>query len=733
MKINEKFYSYKNTQYDSEFRRCVEETCQYCIDNADISSSGRDKNPIMMLGKIQSGKTRAFTGLIALAFDNQFDMVFVLTKNSKALAQQTVKRMKSEFQPFIKNRSLNVSDILTLGDKFSGFQLAQKNIIIAKKQQNNLDKIIQFIEKYCISENKRCLIIDDEADTTGIGFEKKKGTDEFTLRTVSNKVNELRGTLDGCVFVEVTATPYALYLQPEFDDSAPLHPIKPNKTILVPHGQDYVGGKYYFIDSQENEHPASLIFEAVSDEEGELISDSKIGSKKSKINDRRSFKIEDILSREDQMVKFKDGIINFIMGVITLNALDSKSGGVSNECYSYVVHTSIGKSAHFTCEQIVTTFLAKIKEREDQAVIDRLLSKGYSSLQASVERNGMEMPEYEEVYKEFFRYIDQEYYSIDVVNTDNQVESLLDDDTGELYMKTPCSIFIGGQILDRGVTIPNMIGFYYGRNPRTMQQDTVLQHSRMFGYRKNFIPVTRFYTTERIYNNMVKITEMDEELRANIEKGSSGEGIYFITTKKQEEKFGVGDIKPCAPAKISTSDIIMLKPHKRILPIGFSPVIKTKYSSLEGQIEKILMNCKSGAEIELDLKTAIDLIEKIYGTIEDDGVGKFVTSAEFIMTLKYMANSTGKVNVIVYRNRNIKKYRMNGNLMDTPYDGNKELPRARELALERASIMLFQESGEDESWKGRQFWWPVLIAPRDLPSTVFASKVAGEVVTTKGE
>jgi hypothetical protein len=37
----------------------------------------------MMLGKVQNGKTRAFTGLMAFAFYNKFDTVFILTKNNK--------------------------------------------------------------------------------------------------------------------------------------------------------------------------------------------------------------------------------------------------------------------------------------------------------------------------------------------------------------------------------------------------------------------------------------------------------------------------------------------------------------------------------------------------------------------------------------------------------------------------------------------------------------------------
>lgn len=116
--------------------------------------------------------------------------------------------------------------------------------------------------------------------------------------------------------------------------------------------------------------------------------------------------------------------------------------------------------------------------------------------------------------KEFYSVIDKEYYSIDVVNSDNEVDALLNDETGELQLATPFSIFVGGQVLDRGVTIPNMVGFYYGRIPKIMQQVTVLQHSRMFGYRKKLLPVTRFYTTNRIHSNMEKITEIGRKYLA---------------------------------------------------------------------------------------------------------------------------------------------------------------------------------------------------------------------------
>ena len=42
--------------------------------------------PGMLLGKIQSGKTKTFLGAIALAFDNGTDIAVIMTKGTKALA-----------------------------------------------------------------------------------------------------------------------------------------------------------------------------------------------------------------------------------------------------------------------------------------------------------------------------------------------------------------------------------------------------------------------------------------------------------------------------------------------------------------------------------------------------------------------------------------------------------------------------------------------------------------------
>ena len=286
-------------------------------------------------------------------------------------------------------------------------------------------------------------------------------------------------------------------------------------------------------------------------------------------------------------------------------------------------------------------------------------------------------------------------------------------------------------MLDRGVTIPNMIGFYYGRNPDTMQQDTVLQHSRMFGYRKHLLPVTRFYTTERIHSNMEKITEIDIALRDDIETGRQGNGIYFITRKEQDSAYGKGAIKPCSPDKVRASDIVFLESHKRILPVGFSPVCKTTYEKESKAIEEIVAQAQlvDKNTYVINAEQAEQLLLHVYNTFEkDEDSFRFISLEEMMTSMRYFLNNdiiknNDKIFCTINRNLDVAKYRTDSRLQDSPDTGRSHLKKAKELAVDNPCIMLFQENGQNEGWNGRSFWWPVLVAPKNVPKTIYASKL----------
>jgi len=76
------FYTYFTnfTKDTIELKSTMKEIIQNLIThNTDILI------PVILLGMIQSGKPRAFTGVISKCFDLNYDIAIVLTKNSVAL------------------------------------------------------------------------------------------------------------------------------------------------------------------------------------------------------------------------------------------------------------------------------------------------------------------------------------------------------------------------------------------------------------------------------------------------------------------------------------------------------------------------------------------------------------------------------------------------------------------------------------------------------------------------
>ncbi len=95
--------------------------------------------PGMLLGKVQSGKTRAFIGIIALAFDNGYDLALILTKGTKALTEQTLSRLydAKELGPFYDDGRIEIHDIMALPTNLNPYELKKKLVLVAKKQTDN--------------------------------------------------------------------------------------------------------------------------------------------------------------------------------------------------------------------------------------------------------------------------------------------------------------------------------------------------------------------------------------------------------------------------------------------------------------------------------------------------------------------------------------------------------------------------------------------------------------------
>ncbi|SFF84100.1 Z1 domain-containing protein [Clostridium cadaveris] len=696
------FFSVKKKEYN---RKTLE-----CIIAAMNKLENLNDKPLMMLGKIQSGKTRSFIGLISIAFDNSYDLAVVLTKNSNALAKQTTARMIDEFNAFKDEDIIDIFDIMCMPQSMSKFELDKKLIIVVKKEKNNLPKLINFIKEYSLDQHKKCLIIDDEADFCSIGYEKNKETEDFDLRKISSQINELRLKLT-CRFIQVTATPYSLYLQPEtidLGDKKELVPVKPLETVLVPSGDGYIGGDYYF--DREKYPLGEYLYYAIDAAELEII----------KISDRRRFKIEEVLI-SDKVTGLREAIINFIVGgCIRIIQNGGKPRGKNNK-FSFIIHTQIAKAAHVVQENIINELLVKLEDAVlfNDKLVDRLIEESYNKLNLSIKAYEFSGPDLSEVNIFVKRAISEQWISKSIVNSENDINALLDDD-GQLKLRTPFNIFIGGQILDRGITISNLIGFYYGRTPQKMQQDTVLQHSRMYGYRKpEDLAVTRFYTTKDLYERMSKMNDYDTKLREDFEQGNFEKGIIFISKDSE------GKIIPCSPQKISISNTQVLKSWKTVTPIGFQTRYKTYIKSSILGIDNILKENNHGkleGMYKIKKENACKIINLIYSTLEIENKN-CIDEKSFISLINYLSH--GEVNIYCGVNRNISRLRKTSRYYsDMPYNRDNDLRKAKEIATKEPTLMLMKQNGDvNLGWRGAEFYWPVLVTPKNINTAVYTSEL----------
>ena len=72
-----------NRPDSDELKKCVYKTVdELAKENTTVNKPG------MLLGKVQSGKTNAYLGIIALSFDRGYDIAIILQKGTKALSAQ---------------------------------------------------------------------------------------------------------------------------------------------------------------------------------------------------------------------------------------------------------------------------------------------------------------------------------------------------------------------------------------------------------------------------------------------------------------------------------------------------------------------------------------------------------------------------------------------------------------------------------------------------------------------
>lgn len=718
--------------YSKELKNCIEET----VDKLLVDNISNASDPGLLLGKIQCGKTRAFVGVMGLAFDKGIDVCVVLTKSDDGLVEQTTARMEYEFRDYLSSVKMNQTVIgvhkTDKGMHFSPARInSQKNIFVTYKNATRLKYLIDLF-KNTDFKNKRVLIIDDEADFVSRAFYQKNN--DVDAGKIALLIDEFAQVPSYCRYLQVTATPYSLFLQPDHTiqvRNGSVEPFRPRFVTLVPIHDNYVGGKHYFILSQNSASMYSYLKHIVKEECMEKLLDKNKHGR---------------VYRNAQTTPVYEDLRKALMSYFVASSIRQiQEENLRQKRYnsSFFMHISTATKDHrfekLVVDNILNAWTNEAMANNGQGLVADF-DNAYADMQNSNSAGNQSgevsvfMPSHQDVWNRFLKIFEDGAYIVQIVNSSTKGDLLGKD--GQLKLTSPLNIFIGGFKLDRGITIENMIGFMYGRNPQTKQTDAVLQHHRMYGNRsKEDMAVTRLHTTQRLYDIMEWIDNMDHQLRETFIKVMKTPGAPMPMVAIQfDRQLG---IKPCATNKLLISDLESFDSFKRFVPSGFQTASPTKIKPIIDGIDDFLKNENGycvGTPFLIRKDHAYQILKNIRSTYIydrpiDNNAGLEWDEDIMIAAIEKYAPQDGMIWCYVKTNLNMSRVRQNDNIVDAPEDGNTDTPIAQSYTLQqplRPFLMLFRENGLEnivngvnKGWRNAPFYWPSLRLPQNIESCVY--------------
>lgn len=462
---------------DSIFSNAVRilSRCPNPRDENEVSETG------VVIGKVQSGKTSNFISVLALAFDNGYDIAVVLGGNTLQLLKQNASRISEAFDVDVEKLTVlktNDNKSLINPSRIREFiENDRKVIIVGLKHYKHIQQISEIFDNDYLS-NKPILIVDDEGDQATLNTKAYLDSMSSTYESVV----ELKNRLNRHCFLSITATPQANILIKAFDK------LSPDFGELVYPGDGYCGLQEFHGENRDKrvyEIPAS---------ESNLLDDIGV---------------------PESVYK---AMAMFFVG----NAIRYSRGDMGN--HAMLIHPSQKKYDHRTVVNKIQGILddwkakAKIKlsGKNDlsYASFRRRLLDAYDTFI----NDGVVCVPFDEIELTILIII-KRCSPVHICNSEENAS-----ENSQLY-KT--NLFVGGNLVERGITIKGLAITYITRRAKGKSNvDNTEQRARWFGYKAKYIDVCRVFTTKDIKEDFSSILEHDEDMWASIERARD-RGIAF--------------------------------------------------------------------------------------------------------------------------------------------------------------------------------------------------------------
>lgn len=443
----------------------------------------------LLVGKVQSGKTSNLELLTALAFDNGYNLLIIYGGYDTELLRQCTERFGATFDSasgddivesdtpivFTTNtvtKGSNPIACLTADFAVDLLEEGRPIIITCLKNSRVLSKVNRLLRTLVNVPNIKPFIIDDEGDQASLNTAKKKekGTPTY------NAIKAMKGILGNPLYLSVTATPQANIFQ---DDISALIPASVH---LIQPGVGYNGASIYHLSENE-------IIQSIAEEQS-------------------STTISDPLRK---------AIYYFIVASAIKQLMAEKK---KEKLSDMIIHVDRKVSEHGALYSCVNDELKNIKaafENKDDDV------DGYTFYLNKL-KNSYTLYTSEVIQSQFpFDNALLEELAICIKKTGVILQNGLGKETKETERTKWHKIYIGGDLLQRGLTFSNLIVSYFTRFAKSGgNMDTTLQRARWFGYRSKYLDLCKIFTTDEISKEFTVLAEVEDDLWEQFEDVEKG-------------------------------------------------------------------------------------------------------------------------------------------------------------------------------------------------------------------
>ena len=478
-----------------------------CI-SSNFKEESFEQNTGLVLGYIQSGKTMSFTSLIALASDNEYKIIIVLAGTTNILLDQTIERLTEDLKDkdeYVIIQEANISKASRIASIMNNPKRNRTIVIPILKHYQHIDRINQLFTtpKLNLHLSKLgVLIIDDEADQASLnGFasrnyklSKKNNikdiSDEnersdFKFSTTYNKISELKAIIPNHSFIQYTATPQANLLLGQRDL------LRPSWCEVLSPGDKYTGGKRFF-------NPKLDLITEIDKENIKNQTDPEMPE-----NLRHAFRLF------------------LIESALLCYSFDGKNR-IKNKLKitSMMVHAdrliSVNDYYLSWLKNYLNNIIQDLRISEDEILED------FKKIFDLVSEN---LGDYFDVFPKFEQVMEKiQYYVLEEIEL--SFVGGKEDFTNENWNRCKHHVLVGGQKLDRGFTVKNLIVTYMPRTTKSKSNaDTIEQRCRFFGYKKDYIEACKVYIPQESINEFEEYVEYEKHLR-NLLKNYSLDEFY---------------------------------------------------------------------------------------------------------------------------------------------------------------------------------------------------------------